>query len=298
MIGADFAWAFTLGMVAAVNPCGFALLPAYLSYFLGLEDAPTDTRASVTRSLSVGLAVTGGFVAVFGLVGLAITQLGLSVSRHLSWLPWATLVIGLAIVVLGVAMLRGFQPSVRLPKVQVGGTSRELPSMFLFGVSYAVVSLSCTLPLFLPIITRTFGTNSLLSGVSAFLVYAAGMGLVLSAITIALGSARQGLVTRLRRVQPHINRVSGGLLVAAGAYIAYYGYWEIRVLRDPLNPPPSGPVNLVGDWSAAINRWVSSLGATRIGIVLAAAIAIALILVFTARRPDPEPAADQESTPV
>ncbi|MFN7150094.1 MAG: cytochrome C biosynthesis protein, partial [Microthrixaceae bacterium] len=24
-------------MVATVNPCGFAMLPAYLSYFLGLE---------------------------------------------------------------------------------------------------------------------------------------------------------------------------------------------------------------------------------------------------------------------
>ena len=36
---ARLALAFSAGMVATVNPCGFALLPAYLSYFLGLEDA-------------------------------------------------------------------------------------------------------------------------------------------------------------------------------------------------------------------------------------------------------------------
>ncbi|MDZ7677453.1 MAG: cytochrome c biogenesis CcdA family protein [Acidimicrobiales bacterium] len=280
MIEADFAYAFTVGMVAAVNPCGFALLPAYLSYFLGLEGAPTDSRASMVRALGVALAVTTGFVAVFGIIGLAITQLSLSINRQL---PWVTMAIGVAIVVLGIAMLRGFQLSLRLPRLSVGGSSRELPSMFLFGVSYAVASLSCTLPIFLPIMTRTFGSNSLTSGVAVFLTYAAGMGLLLGAITMALAGARGALVTRLRRAQPHINRVSGGLLVLAGVYLAYYGYWEHRVYTDPRNLPPSGPVDVVTSASASVTNWVSSIGATRIGVVLAAAVVIVLILVFTSR---------------
>ena len=29
------SYAFGTGMLAAVNPCGFALLPAYISFFLG-----------------------------------------------------------------------------------------------------------------------------------------------------------------------------------------------------------------------------------------------------------------------
>lgn len=293
---ADFAYAFTLGMVAAVNPCGFALLPAYLSYFLGLEGAPTDARAGVARSLSVGLVVTAGFMVVFGLVGIAITQLGLSVSRHLSWLPWATMAIGAAIVVLGVAMVRGFRPTLRLPRLQVGGSGRELPSMFLFGISYATVSLSCTLPLFLPVMTRTLGSDSFGAGVAGILTYAAGMGLVLCALTVTLGGARLGLVTRLRKVQPHIERISGGLLVVAGTYIAYYGYWERRVVADPLNPPPSGVVHRVTDMSAQVTNWVSNVGATRIGIVLAAAVAIAVILAFGTQRPTR--VEDQEHSPV
>ncbi len=296
MIEADFAYAFTLGMVAAVNPCGFALLPAYLSYFLGLEGAPADARAGVARSLSVGLAVTAGFMVVFGVVGIGITQLGLSVSRHLSWLPWATMVIGAAIAVLGVAMLRGFQPALKLPRLQMGGSGRELPSMFLFGISYATVSLSCTLPLFLPVMTRTLGSSSFGSGLAGILTYAAGMGLVLCALTVALGGARRGLVTRLRGIQPHINRISGGLLVLAGTYVAYYGYWERRVISDPLNPPPSGVVNRVTDMSAQVTNWVSNVGATRIGIVLLAAVVIAVILALGARRPSP--AEDQEHSPV
>lgn len=32
------ASAFALGLIALVNPCGFALLPAYLGFFLAVDD--------------------------------------------------------------------------------------------------------------------------------------------------------------------------------------------------------------------------------------------------------------------
>ena len=56
MIG-PLAYAFGVGMVATFNPCGFAMLPAYLSYFLGLEDASTRRStpgSAVVRALTVG----------------------------------------------------------------------------------------------------------------------------------------------------------------------------------------------------------------------------------------------------
>lgn len=288
MIDAELAYAFTLGMVAAVNPCGFAMLPAYLSYFLGLEGAAADTRAGVARAIGVALAVTGGFVVVFGVIGLAITQLSLSIYEQL---PWLTMVIGVGLVGLGVAMLRGFQLSIRLPKVQMGTSGRELSSMFLFGVSYAVVSLSCTISLFLPVIAPSLTSNSFFAGLAGFVMYALGMGLVLSAITVALALAKGGFIRNLRRAQPHINRISGGLLVVAGLYLAYYGYWALRVLDDPTNPPPSGPVDLVTGLSNDIRGWVTDVGAERLGVALAAAIAVAVVLVVGLRRPSP-PAAD------
>ena len=36
MIDAPLGLAFAAGLVATINPCGFAMLPAYLSFFLGL----------------------------------------------------------------------------------------------------------------------------------------------------------------------------------------------------------------------------------------------------------------------
>lgn len=287
MIEAELTYAFTAGMIAAVNPCGFALLPAYLSYFLGLEDADDDARATVPRAVGVGLVVTAGFVLVFGAMGLLITQLSVSVNRQL---PWVTMLIGIGIVVLGLAMLlRGFQLTLRLPKVRTGRIGADLFSMFVFGVSYAVASLSCTLPVFLPLMTRTFGSANLLSGVSVFVMYAAGMGVLLCAITMALASARGALVHRLRRIQPHINRVSGALLVVAGAYLVYYGWWERGVYADPRNPPPSGPVNFVTDLSAGITDWISNFGSVRLGIILGTVVVITLIVAANRRQRAPDP---------
>ncbi len=134
--------------------------------------------------------------------------------------------------------------------------------------------------------TRAFSSNDVLSGTAAFLAYAAGMGLVLCAITMALSLARGGLVAKLRSAQGHINTISGVLLVIAGAYLAYYGWWESRVLADPRNPPPAGPVDLVTDASDAIRNWVTSIGAERIGIVLAMVIGIVVVLTVGLRTPE------------
>ena len=224
MIEAPFALALTAGMVATVNPCGFAMLPAYLSYFLGTEDAAgdADAQAGILRALAVGGVVTLGFLLVFGTVGLAISHLSLSINR---FLPWVTLVIGVGLFALGIAMLRGFELVVRLPKLERGGTTRGLGSMFVFGISYAVASLSCTLPPFLAVTATTFNQLSYLSGVSVFLAYGLGLGLALTVLTVAIALTRVSIVGHLRRALPYIHRISGGLLVVAGAYLAWYGWY-------------------------------------------------------------------------
>jgi cytochrome c-type biogenesis protein len=287
MIQAELAYAFTAGMIAAVNPCGFAMLPAYLSYFLGLEGAEAGHTTSVGRALAVTGVVTAGFVLVFGVIGLVMTHLGISVFGQL---PWVTMLIGAALVVLGLAMaVRGFQLNLRLPKLRTGKIGGDMVSMFVFGMSYAVASLSCTLPVFLPLMTRTFRSANLASGLSVFLMYAAGMGVLLAAITVALAGARTAMVSRLRSAMPYVNRVAGVVIVLAGAYLAYYGWWERGVLSgDPLDRPPDGPVSFVTSLSSSISNWVGSVGAVRIGLVLGAAVVIAVLVVVGLRRPAPK----------
>lgn len=265
---ASLSLAFGAGMVAVVNPCGFAMLPAYLSYFLGLDDPSRDQRGAVARAVATALVVSAGFVAVFGVIGLAIEAFSLSIGEQL---PYVTMVIGVALAGLGVAMLAGFEPTVALPKLDRGTGSRQLGSMFVFGVSYAIASLSCTIPIFLVAVTGVFTTSSFAEGISVFLAYAAGMGIVLMALTVSLALARRSLVNRLRSALPVIHRVSGGLLVLAGAFLTYYGWYERQVLDGNLDSGglAEAALGLQGD----VSQWVSEVGPGTIGLVLLAAVA-------------------------
>jgi cytochrome c-type biogenesis protein len=228
-----YAFALAAGMAATVNPCGFALLPAYLSAFVGIEHRGGRAGA-VGRALTVSLALTAGFVLVFGTFGLIISPLAVRIEEYL---PWATIVIGFGLVGLGIALLLGRQLMINIPKLQRGGQDGTLPSMFLFGVSYAVASLSCTIGPFLAVTTSTFRSESWLTGLGVFVAYGLGMGIIIAILTVAVALAKSGVVQRFRNLLPVMNRIAGGLLVVAGAYVAYYGWYEIRVLNGATGDP-------------------------------------------------------------
>lgn len=275
MFDAPLALGFTAGMIATFNPCGFAMLPAYLSFFVGADGGP----GGAVQALRVGLAVTAGFVAVFGTAGIAITGMSLSVQRYA---PWATLVIGLALIPVGIAVAAGRAPKLSLPRLQKGGSDRGLGSMALFGVSYATVSLSCTLPVFLAAVSTTFSRGSAAAGMAVFLAYAAGMGVVLTGLAVAVALARQSLVRRLRGALPHVQRASGVLLTLAGAYVAWYGWVELRLASG--DDVPAGPVDAAGRWSGKISTWINDAGAGRISVAAVALITGALLAERRRRR--------------
>jgi cytochrome c biogenesis protein CcdA len=271
-IGPDQAWAYylTLGMVATVNPCGFAMLPAYLSYFLGLEDREAGLpQTSVAQAVRVACAVAAGFLAVFALAGTVVELTSLPVYENV---PWISIVIGLGLLGLGVAMLWGFEPNVRLPRLDRGGRERTVGSMFLFGVSYAIASIGCTLPLFLGAVAGTMTNDSVVEGVLVFAVYGLGMTLVLLALTVGIALARTSIVRFLRRVQPYVGRVAGGLVALAGAYVAYYGWLELRLGRAG-QVPDSNVTDVVSGWSADLTQWIDGVGSVRIGVAVAILLA-------------------------
>lgn len=279
MIDASTGFAFAAGMVAAFNPCGFAMLPAYLALFLGTQGGPAERTktATVLGALLVGAAVSAGFVVVFGLAGLVLSRASLGI---VDYLPWFTVVIGSALVMLGVAMVRGYEPVLRLPRLQRAPSGGGLGSMFAYGASYATVSLTCTLPVFLAAVAGTFTRGSLVAGMSVYGAYAAGMALVLLTLTLAVALAHSSMVDRMRRALPYVNRASGLLLALAGAYVAYYGYWELRLgAGAPVN---AGPVGFVGALSGRVETFIDSLGAGRVGVVLGGAIIVMIAGAFLA----------------
>jgi cytochrome c-type biogenesis protein len=284
--GAQTGWALYLGMgmVATVNPCGFAMLPAYLSYFLGVEsEAPDSAQAGYREALRVTAAVSAGFLAVFAVAGMVVELVDSAVVYEN--MPWVSIIIGLALVVLGVAMLGGYELVTRLPKLDRGGRTRSVRSMFVFGVSYAIASIGCTLPMFLTAVSGTIRRESVLDGLAVFGVYALGMAIVLSALTVAIAMTRTGIVHVLRRAQPYVGRVAGGLVALAGAYVALYGVGELRKYRDP-GADDSAVTDRVTGWSYDITTWVNDVGPVRLAAVLVTAVALLGAALWYGRRDD------------
>lgn len=284
MIDAPLALAFSAGLIATVNPCGFAMLPAYLAYFIGLEDASgeADRRAGVARSLVVGASVSAGFLVVFAAAGALVTA---GVRSVMEYVPWLAMVIGAGLVVLGVALLAGRDLTVSLPKLERGGGSRQLTSMFVFGVSYAVASLSCTLPVFLAVVASTLTRSSFVAGVATFVAYGLGMSLVLVTLTLALSLAKQSVVRHLRAALRHVDRAAGALLVIAGGYIVYY--WVFNLTTEPGTTAGSGPARFVEALSANASNWINDVGAV-LPLTLAGILAVAVAYVAVHRRRSPQ----------
>jgi len=272
-----FGLALTAGMLATVNPCGLPMLPAYLSYFISGNENERSMLGAVRRSIVVSLAVSSGFMVLFGLAGAVVSWFTRGVYEVT---PWISVVVGVMLVGLGAALLAGREIRFGLPRLDRGGRSRGIGSMFLFGVSYAVASVSCTLPIFLAQVSSTLG-ESIGRGVLVFATYAGGMTLVLTALSVSLAMARTELVSALRRSLTVINRVAGAFLVVAGAYVAYYGLYETRSDSDA-----DIAVDRVTGWSADLAGLVQDLGASRIAMILLLLISVAVLVSYLRSSPD------------
>ncbi|TIC89019.1 cytochrome c biogenesis protein CcdA [Nocardioides sp. GY 10113] len=278
----EIGLALGAGLVAAVNPCGFALLPAYLSLFV-LGDQPATATAAVARALRATVALTLGFAGVFVAFGLAIAPVAASVQAYL---PWFTVVLGVVLALAGLWVLAGRRlPSLRLPGRR-GGSGKPVvaswPAMVGFGASYAVASLGCTIAPFLAVVVTSFRAGSPGAGVVLFAAYALGMGVAVGVAATAVALARRGPVAAMRRVGGPATRVAGLVLALAGAYVAWYGAWELRVLHGGAGQDPV--VSAAGE----VQRWLvertEAIGLTGLAVALAALVAGAVLSVVVRGR--------------
>ena len=271
------ALALGAGMVAAINPCGFALLPAYLS-LLVIGDSAGSRRSAVGRALAFTGAMTLGFVAVFGIFGLVIAPVAASVQRYL---PWVTVVLGCALLLLGIWLLAGRA----LPAIgwspQGPKLTRRFASMAGFGAAYAVASLTCTIAPFLAIVVASFRAGSAWTGVALFVAYALGMGLMVGAAAVAVALARSSVIGRLQRAGRWVPRAAGFLMVVVGAYVAYYGWWELRVLAGGATDDPV--VGAASRLQAVLVAAVTALGPVWLVVLLVGLVGLGLVVQSTGR---------------
>ncbi|WP_182859255.1 cytochrome c biogenesis CcdA family protein [Mycobacteroides abscessus] len=250
--------AFAAGLIAALNPCGFALLPVYLALVVRGPGAEIGKSQALARAVIATVVMAGGFVAVFTVFGLLTVSVASVIQRYL---PFVTVVFGIGLVILGLWLLAGRDIIALMPKVlDANAPTTRLGSMFGYGVGYAVASLSCTIGPFLAVTSTTFESGSPFDGVMVYLAYASGITLVVGTLAVSTALASTMLLKAMRRALPYLNRVSGAILIVVGAYVGYYGSYEVRLFHA--NGNPDDPIiNAAGKIQRTISGWVYLHGA-------------------------------------
>jgi cytochrome c biogenesis protein CcdA len=281
--------ALAAGGLSTINPCGFAMLPAYLSFFVGAGDGQLPSASSrAALGLKTGMLVTAGFLVVFAVVGVPITY---GATRIVRAVPWAGIAIGILLVGIGVATLLGRGISLTFANpVRVRG-SRGPRTVFAFGLGYGIASLGCTLPVFLAVVGASLATQG--TGTPLVVLTAYGLGMAIMLIIFSTGAAlfRDGLVRAVRRLLPHMHTITGVLLTIAGLYLSYF--W-LRVKFGSAATLGDDPiVGFVSYFTAAIERIAAANG--RSIIALAAVVVIAIVAAALWRKPaDVEPGSTSE----
>lgn len=216
-------YAFGAGMVATANPCGILLVPSLVAFYLSGDDGEASAGARrAAKALELGLMATFGFVALFGVVGLVIGTGGLALA---SAFPVGGLAIGVILAALGLrlALSGGSLGFLAASRAMGGMRLRDDPrSLFLFGVGYAVCSLSCTLPIFLVVAGSALAAGSALGAAAQFVSYALGMGLVLTLVILAAAFFQRAVSRSIRALVPYVHRLAASFLLGAGLFMIHY----------------------------------------------------------------------------
>ena len=271
----DRLWlSFGSGLLAAVNPCGFVLLPTYLMYFLGVSGRPGTQRSTVRRALLVSAALSAGFMTIFVIVG--------GISRLFTdWLnqnaKYVALLIGIALVLLGIAMLFGYRLPFSTPKLDTGKRDQTVVSMYVFGLAYAVASIGCTLGPFSATVLGTIDTDGFFQGIIAVLLYGAAMSLLITTLTVTLALAQGGLLKSLRTGMKYVEIASAIVMILSGLYLTWYWFNDIRDNYDD---------NLTGrvlSWQERVAQFLDD-NRLVLAIVFTVVVGIALSYTLISRR--------------
>lgn len=285
-LSSSLSIALITGMVATFNPCGFALLPSYLAYFVGSDSYIDGTTSAallnraknIFQALIVGLTMSAAFLSFFGFFGIAVSTF-INQGSLQEILQWATFIFGILIVPIGIFMILGKSFNLKIPRLQRTNKGKGLGSVFLFGLSFAIISLGCTAPAFFAQVVNSFSRQGWFEGVLIFLAYGLGISLIVLVLTLAAGMAKTEVAVAMRKIIPHIGKISGVVLIFTGVFLAFYGWWEIQVLKGNLST--NWFVDTSDEFQTTLTNWISDVGATHIAIIIAFILTVSFVFAIT-----------------
>ncbi len=276
---ATLSLAIVAGVLATFNPCGFALLPAYLGMIAAANEGRSKSAALI-GGLRFASGMTVGFILLFGTFGLVFAPFASAISRYL---PIVTIVIGVFIVALGFWLLLGRKVGNGASLIKGWSPGESWFSQVGYGLTFAIVSLSCTFGPFLAVTGASIRSSDFFAIVFTFVAFALGMGAAVSVIAVATALTGSQVSLWIRSKSEVISKVTGSLVILAGFYVAWFGWFEWRVNSgEQINDPIIGRVT---DAQAWVVNTLSADSPLVIGLVfLIFAAAATAVVVARGRR--------------
>lgn len=202
---------FLEGIITFISPCLLPMLPIYISYFAG------GGERSTKKSLMGALGFVTGFTAVFVMMGALAGTLGGLLREYQTAV---NLISGLIVIMFGLNFLGVLKIQLfRGSKKAVNTENMNFFSAILFGVVFSVGWTPCVGAFLGSALMLASQQGHVMEGMLMLLAYSLGLGIpfILSAVLI---DYLKSAFNWIKRHYDVINKVSGGLLVVIGIFMA------------------------------------------------------------------------------
>jgi cytochrome c biogenesis protein CcdA len=253
----DLSLVFAAGVFATFNPCGFAMLPAYMTMLISSQRESESLPKLISKALQFATLMALGIITIFALFAVVIFPISTSIQAYL---PIATITIGLLLIAVGVATLSGKSPYLKKLWSPNTAPSTRLKSLYLYGVTFALGSVSCTIGPLLAATSKALEL-SFFESLRIYLVYALGISITIAILAlVALFS--QATLGKIRNSMKIIERISSTFLIIVGLYLIIFGLYETKYSSwvEPLHSVINQVFSLQGHVVSFINSILSAVG--------------------------------------
>ncbi|MCG2589254.1 cytochrome c biogenesis CcdA family protein [Rhodohalobacter sulfatireducens] len=213
------SFSFVQGVLAFLAPCAVALLPGYIVAFVSRNSVGNPSLGKrLGRGLKLAMLSILGILIIYTIAGVFIIVAAQVLKEYMKWI---TVGMGGLLTILGILMIMGKNISLSVNLRNPTDRSEAVEAV-VFGLAYAIGALGCLFPLFLVVATQAMSAETALEGASYIGAYFAGINSMMIGAILLSTFAKDMLMKYLRKILPHMERITGILLILAGIYVIYY----------------------------------------------------------------------------
>ena len=212
----DYLILFLEGIITFVSPCILPMIPIYITYFIGDQDAANQESGLTLRNpaLKNSIGFVLGFTTVFVLLGAAAGSIGRFVFTHGQMF---NIITGVVMVLFGLNYIDVINIKFlkRTHKIDYRAGSFKFSKSVLFGMVFSIGWSPCVGAFLGSALMIAANSQTMLKGSLMLFVYSLGLGVpfILSSLLINSLKSTFDFIKRNYRI---INNISGIFLILVG----------------------------------------------------------------------------------